>query len=83
MKKRVVLIREFLVEIPDNMIPDLLEGYKGVIDSNADVGDLFCQVAFFDGDRFIEGIGNPDDYGIKCEEEDRDIYTEEADTNDA
>ena len=54
-KVRFSVSHEVDIEIPD--AEKVLIDFKGSIQSNADMDDLFSQGAFFADDVFIEGIG--------------------------
>lgn len=60
MEKTVRIIKEYKINIPDEDIPELLEGYREVIERNGNEESLFKQIAWSIGqndDYFVEGIG--------------------------
>lgn len=77
MEKNLVVKQYIKVNIPDDQLEEMLKDYREAIYSNAEIIDLFKQVAFYEavcGDCFCEGIG---ERGINFKATDTDLEIEE------
>lgn len=73
MKRSVTVHKTWDIEIDilDDNIKDIMEGYNGIIDSHGDIEDAIEHMAYNycinESKKFIEGIGDLNEVGVTVE----------------